>query len=152
MGDTAENGTGTGTITPAQIAWIEDFLGLKPPPDAAAAGSAASPAAGATGALAATYSDLFFDKDSSELTKDALTVVAQSPRTMGRAAAERLLARINGEVQQTRDIVVPDTVFSEVKRRFDDRRIVELTVLIGSYNMNARVLQALELDLEPPMP
>jgi len=27
-----------------------------------------------------------------------------------------------------------------------------LTVLIGTYNMNARVLQALELDLEPIAP
>ena len=52
----------------------------------------------------------------------------------------------------TRDITVPDAVFAEVKRHFDDRRIVELTVLIGTYNMNARVLQALELDLEPPAP
>jgi 4-carboxymuconolactone decarboxylase len=49
----------------------------------------------------------------------------------------------------TRDIIVPDAVFAEVKRHFDDRQIVELTVLIGTYNMNARVLQALELDLEP---
>ncbi len=49
----------------------------------------------------------------------------------------------------TRDIVVADPTFAEVKRHFDTRRIVELTVLIGSYNMNARVLQALELDLEP---
>ncbi len=49
----------------------------------------------------------------------------------------------------TRDIVVPDAVFDEVKKHFNDREIVELTVLIGSYNMNARVLQALELDLEP---
>jgi alkylhydroperoxidase family enzyme len=49
----------------------------------------------------------------------------------------------------TRDIVVPDDVFAEVARHFDQRQIVELTVLIGSYNMNARVLQALELDLEP---
>jgi 4-carboxymuconolactone decarboxylase len=49
----------------------------------------------------------------------------------------------------TRDIVVPDDVFAEVARHFDTRQIVELTVLIGSYNMNARVLQALELDLEP---
>jgi hypothetical protein len=29
---------------------------------------------------------------------------------------------------------------------------VELTVLIGTYNMNARVLRALELDLEPLAP
>jgi 4-carboxymuconolactone decarboxylase len=52
----------------------------------------------------------------------------------------------------TRDIVVPDEVFAEVKRHFDDRQIVELTVLIGTYNMNARVLQALQLDLEPIAP
>jgi len=49
----------------------------------------------------------------------------------------------------TRDIVVPDAVFDALKPHFDDRQIVELTVLIGSYNMNARVMQALRLDLEP---
>jgi alkylhydroperoxidase family enzyme len=50
----------------------------------------------------------------------------------------------------TNDIEVSDVVFAELKRHFDDRKIVELTVLIGSYNMNARVLAALKLDLEPP--
>jgi alkylhydroperoxidase family enzyme len=49
----------------------------------------------------------------------------------------------------TRDIVVPDEVFEQVRAHFDDRQIVELTVLIASYNMNARVMQALRLDLEP---
>lgn len=49
----------------------------------------------------------------------------------------------------TRQIKVPDEVFAEVARHFDTRAIVELTVLIGSYNMNARVLEALQLDLEP---
>ena len=52
----------------------------------------------------------------------------------------------------TRDITVPDAVFAEVQCHFNDREIVELTVLIASYNMNARVLQALELDLEPAVP
>ena len=52
----------------------------------------------------------------------------------------------------TRDIAVPDEVFAALKRHFDDRQIVELTVLIGTYNMNARVLRALELDLEPLAP
>ena len=52
----------------------------------------------------------------------------------------------------TRDIVVPDAVFAEVERHFNAREIVELTVLIATYNMNARVLQALQLDLEPPAP
>ena len=49
----------------------------------------------------------------------------------------------------TRDIVVGDEVFAQVAKHFDQRQLVELTVLIGTYNMNARVLQALELDLEP---
>jgi 4-carboxymuconolactone decarboxylase len=49
----------------------------------------------------------------------------------------------------TRDIAVPDDVFAAVKHHFNDRQMVELTVLIGTYNMNARVLRALELDLEP---
>jgi 4-carboxymuconolactone decarboxylase len=48
--------------------------------------------------------------------------------------------------------VVPDEVFAAVERHFDARQIVELTVLIGSYNMNARVMQALRLDLEPVAP
>ena len=52
----------------------------------------------------------------------------------------------------TRDIVVPDEIFAEVERHFNARQIVELTVLIGTYNMNARVLRALELDLEPAAP
>ena len=50
----------------------------------------------------------------------------------------------------SRDIAVSDAVFADVKRHFNAREIVELTVLIGTYNMNARVLRALELDLEPP--
>ena len=49
----------------------------------------------------------------------------------------------------TQEIAVPDAVFAEVRRHFDDRALVELTVLIGSYNMNARVLAALAVDLEP---
>jgi 4-carboxymuconolactone decarboxylase len=49
----------------------------------------------------------------------------------------------------TRDIAVPDAVFAPLKQHFNDRQVVELTVLIASYNMNARVLRALELDLEP---
>jgi alkylhydroperoxidase family enzyme len=52
----------------------------------------------------------------------------------------------------TREIAVPDAVFAEVDRHFNAREIVELTVLIGTYNMNARVLQALQLDLEPLPP
>ena len=69
-----------------------------------------------------------------------------------RCFSERERAVLAYTDTMTRDITVPDAVFAEVKRHFNDREIVELTVLIGSYNMNARVLQALELDLEPAAP
>jgi alkylhydroperoxidase family enzyme len=65
--------------------------------------------------------------------------------------SERERAALAYADTMTRDIQVPDAVFAEVKKHFNPREIVELTVLIGSYNMNARVLEALALDLEPAM-
>lgn len=49
----------------------------------------------------------------------------------------------------TRDIEVPDEVFAELRRHYSERQAVELTMLIGAYNMHARVLKALEIDPEP---
>ena len=49
----------------------------------------------------------------------------------------------------TRDIKVSDEIFDAVRPHFDDKNMVELTVLIGTYNMHVRVLQALDIDLEP---
>ncbi len=48
----------------------------------------------------------------------------------------------------TEDIQVPDAVFNALGDHFSDRAIVELTVLIASYNMHSRMLQALDVDLE----
>ncbi len=49
----------------------------------------------------------------------------------------------------TLSTAVPDDVFAEVRRHFDDREIVELSVLIGTYIMHNRVMKALAIDLEP---
>jgi uncharacterized peroxidase-related enzyme len=49
----------------------------------------------------------------------------------------------------TRDIDVPDAVHAELRKHFSERQIVELTVLIGTYNMHTRVGQALQIDPEP---
>ena len=49
----------------------------------------------------------------------------------------------------TECIDVPDDVFEPLRDHFSERQIVELAVLIGSYNMHARVLLALEVDLQP---
>jgi 4-carboxymuconolactone decarboxylase len=48
----------------------------------------------------------------------------------------------------TQDVAVADSVFAPLRKHFDNRSIVELSVLIGTYNMHTRVLQALEIDLE----
>jgi alkylhydroperoxidase family enzyme len=48
----------------------------------------------------------------------------------------------------TERIEVPDEVFEPLRDHFSERQIVELTVLIASYNMHARVLRALDVDLE----
>lgn len=50
----------------------------------------------------------------------------------------------------TRDIKVPDEIFDALRPFFNERQIVELTVLIGTYAMHTRVFQALEIDPEPP--
>lgn len=50
----------------------------------------------------------------------------------------------------TRDIEVPDEVFDAVRKHFSERQTVELTMLIGTYNMLTRVLKALKIDPEPP--
>jgi alkylhydroperoxidase family enzyme len=52
----------------------------------------------------------------------------------------------------SRDIDVPDTVFDALREHFDERQIVELTVLIGVYNMHTRVGQALQIDPESHHP
>ncbi|HYT48072.1 MAG TPA: carboxymuconolactone decarboxylase family protein [Burkholderiales bacterium] len=43
---------------------------------------------------------------------------------------------------------VPDDVFENLRRHYDERAIVELSVLIGTYLMHNRVMKALAIDLE----
>ena len=49
----------------------------------------------------------------------------------------------------TRGIDVPDDVFGDVRKYFSERQAVELTMLIGAYNMLTRFLKALQVDPEP---
>jgi len=50
----------------------------------------------------------------------------------------------------TQSVQVPDAVFAPLRDHFDNRAMIELSVLIGAYNMHTRVLQALDIDLEKP--
>jgi len=49
----------------------------------------------------------------------------------------------------TRQIDVSDEVFEAVRAHYNERQVVELTMLIGAYNMLTRVLKALKIDPEP---
>ncbi|MBM4296706.1 MAG: carboxymuconolactone decarboxylase family protein [Deltaproteobacteria bacterium] len=49
----------------------------------------------------------------------------------------------------TRDIDVPDAVCDELRKHFTERQAVELSMLIGAYNMLTRFLKALKVDPEP---
>ena len=44
---------------------------------------------------------------------------------------------------------VPEEIFSPLRKHFSDRQIVELTLMVGAYISHCRVLQALDVDLEP---
>ena len=61
------------------------------------------------------------------------------------AAEKAVLGYVDSMV---RDIKVPDTVFAPLRKHFDNRQIVELTLMIGAYISHSRVLDALEVDLE----
>ena len=51
----------------------------------------------------------------------------------------------------TLEVDVADAVVNELRAHFDEREIVELTVLVGAYNMHTRVLKALDVDPEEPV-
>ena len=61
-------------------------------------------------------------------------------------ADERLAMRYAAAM--TRDVKVPDALFREVRARFGESEIVELTAAIAAYNMVARILVALEVNPE----
>ena len=44
---------------------------------------------------------------------------------------------------------VPDDVFNAMRRHYNERKVVELTVLVGTYLMHNRVFTALRVDIEP---
>jgi alkylhydroperoxidase family enzyme len=61
-------------------------------------------------------------------------------------AAERLAMRY--ALAMTRDVKVPEPLFAEVRRRWSEAEVVELTASIAAYNMVARLLVALEVENE----
>jgi len=61
------------------------------------------------------------------------------------SAREKAALRYAEEMCQT-SVNVPDDVFEELQRHFDERQIVELTMTIGLENMRARTNRALLIE------
>ncbi|HXS53388.1 MAG TPA: hypothetical protein VN782_12715 [Usitatibacter sp.] len=82
--------------------------------------------------------------------KDALRAKLSDPARACEDRAfdetERLAMRYAMAV--TRDVKVPDALFAQVRRRWSDSGIVELTATVATYNMVARLLVPLEVESE----
>ncbi len=59
---------------------------------------------------------------------------------------ERLVIRY--AIAMTRSVRVPESLFADMRRRFPEAEIVELTAAVAAYNMVARFLVALEVESE----
>jgi 4-carboxymuconolactone decarboxylase len=80
------------------------------------------------------------------LTPEQITAVANwQPSNL---FSEKQRALLTYTDAMTRDITVVDAVFAEIRKHFSERQVVELTMLIGAYNMLTRFLKALEVDPE----
>jgi 4-carboxymuconolactone decarboxylase len=81
------------------------------------------------------------------ITKAELEGIFDWPTFEGFSARDRaVLAYVDA---MTRNIEVPDDIFKAVRQHFDETATVELTVLVGAYNMHSRVGRALRIDIEP---
>ena len=79
-------------------------------------------------------------------TRADLDAVRESREPTGFTAADRAVLAYTDAM--TRQIEVPIPVFTEVRRHFAERELVELTATIGAYNLVSRFLVALEVDHE----
>lgn len=66
----------------------------------------------------------------------------------GLTAVEQAVLQYIDEV--TERLEVPAAVFESVRTHLDEGQVVELTMVAGYWGMVARLLQALEVDVEPP--
>jgi len=81
------------------------------------------------------------------LTSEQVSAIADwQPSKLFNDKQRALLAYTDAMTQQ---IEVADDLFGAIRKHFSERQTVELTMLIGTYNMFTRVLQALKIDPEP---
>jgi 4-carboxymuconolactone decarboxylase len=76
------------------------------------------------------------------MTQEAIDELRQG-RTEGLQGIERLVVQYADAM--TRDLQVPDALFDDLKAKFDDKTLVELTATVAGYNMVSRFLIAMRI-------
>ncbi len=69
--------------------------------------------------------------------------VAEGPEAPGWSERERLLLRATDELCELHDVT--DETWAELSRQLDERRLIELLLLVGHYRMLATTLRALRI-------
>jgi alkylhydroperoxidase family enzyme len=80
------------------------------------------------------------------LTLEECYAIGDWPAASGLSEQDRAVIAYADAV--TRNVSVEDAVFARPKRFFSTRQIVELSIVIGAYNMHARVIEPLQIDPE----
>lgn len=81
------------------------------------------------------------------LTMEDCDAIAKWPVRSHLGEKEQAVIAYADEV--TRDVRVSDAVFDRLMLHFTTPEIVELTIIIATYNMHGRVVDPLQIDLEP---
>jgi len=81
------------------------------------------------------------------LTRDQLKNLSDWRSSDKFSEIERAVLQYTDEV--TLNVRVSDSTFADLRRFFDDPGIVKLTAIIGYYGMVCRILEALQIEMEP---
>jgi alkylhydroperoxidase family enzyme len=79
------------------------------------------------------------------MTRPEIDAVIEGDASGFSAREKALIAFVEAS---TREVQVPDAVFDALGAHYTPREVVEITVLNGAYNMVARFLEAMRIDLE----
>ncbi len=81
------------------------------------------------------------------LTKDQIKELGTWKSSDKFSEMERAVLLYTDEVSV--NVRVSDSTFADLRRFFDDPAVVKLTAIIGYYGMVVRILEALQIELEP---
>ncbi|KAH7067701.1 AhpD-like protein [Paraphoma chrysanthemicola] len=86
-------------------------------------------------------------KSASDITDDHIAAVLKSPphEVKDGIQTPALAAVLKYTDAMTTTVTVPDGVFAELKKYFNEREVVEITATIGAYNCVSRFLVALDV-------